>query len=168
MPSMVYKAADRQAIMLRHLIVAAILNLVLDAILIPRFGMMGAAFGNGISQSFAVISMWGIATRLGHLRLQWGAIARIAGAAIAMSLLVAVLCRLLPASAGVAVGAVVGVGSYLVFLRVLQALRQEDLNTFAPLVKRMPVPIRTTFVRFLSVVATRRPSQIGVPAVEEA
>jgi O-antigen/teichoic acid export membrane protein len=168
MPSMVYKAVDRQAIMLRHLIVAAILNLLLDAILIPRFGMMGAAFGNGISQSFAVISMWGIATRLGHLRLQWGTIVRIAGAAIAMSLLVAVLSRLLPAPAGIAVGAAVGVGSYLVLLRLLQALHQEDLNAFAPLVKRMPVPVRTTFVRFLSVVATPRPSRVGVPAVEKA
>jgi O-antigen/teichoic acid export membrane protein len=157
MPWIVYKAADRQAIMLRHMIIAAIVNVLLDALLIPRFGMMGAAFANGTSQSFAVVLMWGTAARLAHLQMQWRTIARIAGAAIGMSLLVAILCVLLPAKAGVVIGLVVGTSSYLVFLRLLQALYQEDGKSLARIGQRMPAVLQGVIARLLSIAGYREP-----------
>jgi len=150
MPSIIYKAADRQAIMLRHMVFAAVLNILLDALLIPRFGMMGAAFANGTSQSFAVISMWSKAARLGHLRLQWQAIARIAGSAIAMSLLVAIVCALLPAKPAAVTGLVVGVCSYLLFLRLLQGVHHEDGKSLTRIGQRRPALLRAGIVRLLS------------------
>jgi hypothetical protein len=42
MPSTIYKAADRQTILLRYLAIAAVINLALDWVLIPSFGPIAA------------------------------------------------------------------------------------------------------------------------------
>jgi O-antigen/teichoic acid export membrane protein len=138
----IYKAADRQLIMLRYLVFAAIVNLTLDAILIPRFGTIGAAFGNGLSQTFAVVAMWGAASRLGHLRMQWQSVARIAVAAIGMASVVAVVCASMRPTFAIFLGPLLGILSYIVLLRILRPLAQQDVETFVNIGRRMPAPMR--------------------------
>lgn len=153
MPSTIYRTTDNQATLLRYLVVAAVLNLTLDALLIPRFGPVGAAIANGVSQSFAVISMWGAAARLGHLRMEWTNIARIAGAAFAAALPVAFLCRILSPPLALAVGLVVGAFGYLVFLRLLHAVRRDDVETLAPVMSWLPTRAYNRLIWFLSMLA---------------
>jgi O-antigen/teichoic acid export membrane protein len=168
MPATIYRATDQQATLLRHLVIAAVLNLFLDAVLIPRFGPIGAAIANGVSQSFAVISIWGTAARLGHLRMQWRTIVRIGGAAIAMSLLVALLCYLISPPIAIVLGIVVGALSYLVFLKLLHAVPHEDLERIAPLAKRLPMGARKNFMRFLTVIVGHANAHVGTIAEEKA
>jgi peptidoglycan biosynthesis protein MviN/MurJ (putative lipid II flippase) len=163
MPSTIYRTTDRQASQLRYLMVAAVLNIALDAILIPRFGSVGAAVANGISQGFAVASMWGLAAQLGHLRMRWPIIARIAGAAVAMSLLVAVLCLLLHPPMALLVGTVVGVLSYIFFLRLFNAVRKSDVSAMSGLGERMQPRLRAIFAAILVSVISGDVADTEVP-----
>jgi O-antigen/teichoic acid export membrane protein len=47
-------ALDKQSALLRYMLVVAALNIFLDIALISRYGALGAAFANGISQAVAV------------------------------------------------------------------------------------------------------------------
>lgn len=154
MPSTIYRTTDHQATLLRYLVIAAALNLVLDALLIPRFGPVGAAIANGASQSFAVISMWGTAARLGHLRMEWPTVARISGAAVAMSIPVAILCAFLSPPMALVTGAVVGGLCYLLFLRLLHAVHRDDVEALAPIMSRMPARAYSQMMWFLSILAS--------------
>lgn len=49
-------AMERQNSIVRYLLVIAVLNILLDLLLIPRYGAVGAALANGISQALAA---WG-------------------------------------------------------------------------------------------------------------
>ncbi len=48
---------DKQTAFLRYMLVVAALNIILDLALISRYGALGAAFANGISQSVAVCGL---------------------------------------------------------------------------------------------------------------
>lgn len=48
---------DKQGAFLRYMLGVAALNLVLDLALIPRYGAVGAAFANGVSQAIAVCGL---------------------------------------------------------------------------------------------------------------
>ena len=152
----IYKAADRQLIMLRYLVLAAVVNLALDATLIPRFGTIGAAFGNGLSQTFAVVAMWGVAARLAHLRMHWQSIARIAIAAIGMASVVALVCSSLRPVVAIFVGPLLGFLSYVVLLRVLRPLTQHDTETLINVGQRVPAPVRVITSVLFSRAAVRR------------
>jgi len=159
-PAIVYKAADRQLTMLRYLVIAALFNIAIDALLIPRFGTIGAAFGNGLSQTFAVALMWGTAVRLGRIHMRWRAIGRIAAAAVAMSLCVAFVCAILRPIAALFAGPALGVIAYVIFLRILQPLNQEDKETMIGIGRRMPAFLRGAADWTLSFAAIS-----GVPGV---
>ncbi|MFZ0747489.1 MAG: polysaccharide biosynthesis C-terminal domain-containing protein [Terracidiphilus sp.] len=48
---------ERQAHFVRVMILVAAVNILLDLLLVPRYGALGAAFANGLSQAFAVCGL---------------------------------------------------------------------------------------------------------------
>jgi len=167
MPWSVYQAADRQATMFRWLLAAAILNLTLDATLIPHYGSIGAALANGISQAFAVISMWPTAARLCHLRLPWNSLVRIAFAAAVMGAVVALAPWLLHSLAATVLGIVLGVLLYGVLLRLTRALGQEDGEAFSQLTGRLPGSLRRLLARAVRLLgASAGPVPQSAPVVD--
>lgn len=55
--SCVALALERQRSILHYMIFVAALNVILDLLLIPRYGALGAALANGVSQATAAISI---------------------------------------------------------------------------------------------------------------
>jgi O-antigen/teichoic acid export membrane protein len=110
---------------LRYAATALVLNVVLNVILIPRYGFMAAAWTT-LATELTVMSLTMRAVLRGlGMRPALGRLARIAAAAAAMGALVAGLRE-----AGLPLGGLVAAGaaSYLAGLVALRALTRADLR----------------------------------------
>jgi O-antigen/teichoic acid export membrane protein len=72
---------------------AAAVNIVLNFALIPRFGIVGAAWANGAGYAVQAAVGYGFAQRFYPIQYEWGRLIRVCGAAIAATL----AARMLPA-----------------------------------------------------------------------
>jgi len=70
---------------------AAAANLVLNLVLIPRFGMFGAAWSGLIAQSIAVVVGWSVGRRVFPLWVPLSEVARIAGAVAVMAVVLSLV-----------------------------------------------------------------------------
>ena len=146
LPYTIHLAADKQAVLIRWLIVTAVLNVGLDALLIPRYGAIGAAIANGVAQSLTVALLLAKAKQLCPMKLMNHTVAAIVASAALMTgaaVALASFLRPLPASiAGVTVGAIV----YLTSLRLMRALSPADLAFLDQGIARLSPAVRR-FVR---------------------
>ena len=146
LPYTIHLAADKQAVLIRWLIVTAVLNVGLDALLIPRYGAIGAAIANGVAQSLTVALLLAKAKQLCPMKLMNHTVAAIVASAALMTgaaVALASFLRPLPASiAGVTVGAIVSLTS----LRLMRALSPADLAFLDQGIARLSPAVRR-FVR---------------------
>jgi len=146
LPYTIHLAADKQAVLIRWLIVTAVLNVGLDALLIPRYGAIGAAIANGVAQSLTVALLLAKAKQLCPMKLMNHTVAAIVASAALMTgaaVALASFLRPLPASiAGVTVGAIVCLTS----LRLMRALSPADLAFLDQGIARLSPAVRR-FVR---------------------
>lgn len=165
LPTSIYQAADRQVTMFRWLLVAAAVNIGLDALLIPRFGSVGAALANGLSQSFAVFATWRVAALLCGLVMPWNSVRRVALSALLMAAAVLPLILLLPPLPALLCGIPAGVVLYGLLLRLLRVVNEEDLRAMESIVLRLPRPAQLPLRRVVRLlVASPGP---GAPHLEE-
>jgi len=115
-----------------------LLELVIEAALIPHFGYMGACAGSIIGEvCFTVVGLV-LCARLGIGRLDAGPMARGAAAALAMAGIV----WLAPTDSWLLLGAAVAVGSavYFALCLLLGALRWEEVVCFRQALRGFPPP----------------------------
>jgi O-antigen/teichoic acid export membrane protein len=158
LPITLLQAADRQGRILKWLLVAAAVNVGLDATLIPAHGAIGAAFANGLAQAFAIGGLWLLSVRFGGGARPFAALSRVAASAAVMTIPVAGIALVLPplpaALAGVSVGAIV----YGAMIRWTRALTSEDAAALAALASRLPgipAPAAMRAARFLAAAGPR-------------
>jgi O-antigen/teichoic acid export membrane protein len=127
---------DKQSAFLRYMLVVAALNILLDLVLISRYGALGAAFANGISQAIAVCGLIALLWRalpgsipvLASMKIYFAAIVSAASifyAEFAMRAGALVLC--------ISVGAAVLI--YIGLLGGLGEVTTAELKAFADSVK---------------------------------
>ena len=171
-PSAALQAADRQGLMFRWLLAVAALNLSLDALLIPRYGAIGAAVANGIAQPTAVIVLSLAASRVCKVKLPWSALGATLCTAGAMGGAVYLAVRQLPPPAAMVAGPLLGVAVYLVLLRVTNACRPDDLIFLRQFERRIPPRLWRVCMSFLEWLAggSGIPPGVGklVPSEAEA
>ena len=92
-----FTLARRTSLLLAAMAVPAVANVLLNLILIPRMGLMGAALATAISFVIGAIASWGLGRRAIALPLPWSALWRSALATLGMAAVVS----LLPAWGGV-------------------------------------------------------------------
>jgi O-antigen/teichoic acid export membrane protein len=116
-------------------------NIIGCIVLIPLYGMKGAALAQWVSAPSWGITLWYVTTRL---RVAWPYkdTLRIAVACVVMAVGVTVLRSYLQATSLIPVVILFGAGLYLVQLPVLRILRKEDLELLAGLRSRVPVLAR--------------------------
>jgi len=116
-------------------------NIIACILLIPAFGMKGAALAQLAGVPTFGVTLWYISTRL---RLSWPYkdAARLALASAVMALGVAFLRGYMQASAFIPVLILLGAAIYLVQLPLLRVLRREDLELIDALSSRVPVVSR--------------------------
>jgi O-antigen/teichoic acid export membrane protein len=71
-PDTLLRAADQQRDLLTWMGITGAVNLLLDWLLIPHYGAVGAAWGNGLGQAFGVIAIWMQARRFYRFGLPLG------------------------------------------------------------------------------------------------
>jgi O-antigen/teichoic acid export membrane protein len=94
------QSAERQDFLVKWNLLSAAVNIGLDWYLIPRFGAMGAAYGNGLAQSFAALGLWIGAQRMFRFQLPYRFLGRVAFAALSMAGAAWLAARWLPPPLG--------------------------------------------------------------------
>jgi O-antigen/teichoic acid export membrane protein len=136
-------AKDRQALVVRWMLVTAAVDLVLDAVLIPRWGATGAVIANGAAQIFAAAVLMGIARKTLHFRLPVKQLARAGVAGLAMGAIVFVFAtRGLSPAATLLMGPTAGAIVFLVMLRLTRSLDAVDRRRLEQVGNRFPRPVR--------------------------
>lgn len=119
---------ERQDLLLRWGVLSGALNLTLDFVLIPKYGAVGAAIANGITQTFSALALWIVALQLLEIRIQIRPLLK----TLAISALMALTAMRLP----VLVAVPAGLASYLLLLRFARILDDTDRERLLGLVKR--------------------------------
>lgn len=136
------RAADKQKLQLNWLIVTGVINVALDYVLIRRYGAVGAAWGNGISQAFATIALWMASRSVYNIRFPFAAAVRYFGAAAVMAVVTFFVSRSVSPVPGFILGLAAGTVTYFVMLKLLRALDASDRDRLIMITKRFPARIQ--------------------------
>lgn len=122
-------------------IIAALLNLGLNFILIPKFGIMGAALTTFIAYAFICTATWVYASKFFVFNPDWQTISKSIAASIVMSLGVYWLhpLGLYRTLFAIASGAL----TYGILMFLLKSFNQQEIQLFISAAKKIPTSIRT-------------------------
>ncbi|MES2390779.1 MAG: oligosaccharide flippase family protein [Acidobacteriota bacterium] len=152
LPEVLMRTADRQDRTLVWYGITGVVNLLLDWVLIRRYGAVGAAYGNGLAQTFGVMAIWIQARRIYDFHLPIKSTLRLGAAAMLMAAVAYKLSRLwigLPGLIGsVAVSALV----YVVLVRLFGGLEASDRDRLTPAGDKMPGLMRRAFLATIAFV----------------
>ncbi|MHB8352801.1 MAG: hypothetical protein ACYDFT_08985, partial [Thermoplasmata archaeon] len=127
----------RTSILLHASVLALVANIGLSILLVPRFGMTGAAIGNSSMYWIAFLVLYIELRGTGMVRLDAGSIARIWAASLAMFLTIAVPLVLLhyrPVLVPVFIG--LGVLVFILSLRLTRAVPGDVANALVRFLPR--------------------------------
>ena len=147
--TLLYSAEDLGFI-LKWGCVAAAINVLLDLALIPSHGALGAAWSNGVAQTFAAVTIWGRVLVRYPVRIDMRVMLRLAAATLAMAIVVLGIVAM-PFSAlmklclAVPIGAIV----FLVTSRMFMVLQKDDRRRLLQLSALLPTPVGSSFKRLV-------------------
>jgi O-antigen/teichoic acid export membrane protein len=133
---------DRQNLIIRWGLVSAALNLVLDFALIPIYGAVGAAFANGITQTFFALTLWLAAVHLLDIRFPILPIAKTAVISVFMAVIVHFVVSRVPALPGLILAIILGVSVYFALIRITRVLSPIDHGRILNLKNHLPLRAR--------------------------
>jgi O-antigen/teichoic acid export membrane protein len=138
-----------------------VLKIVLDILLIPHWGAMGAAIGSGAAQALSGVGTWVMVWLLFRLDLRLGTVWRLAMSAATMSGAVWAIVELLAARpwAGFLLGVPAGAAVFVVLVRVTGALEPDDRQRLLLVAGSLPGPVRRVYLRLL---------EMAIPAIPAA
>ena len=143
--SLLYSAEDLGFI-LKWGCIAAAINVLLDFALIPSHGALGAAWANGVAQTFAAVTIWGRVLLRYPVRIDMPVLLRLAAATLAMAIVVLGIVAmpfdpLMKLSVAVPAGAIV----FLVTSRMFAVLQTDDRRRLLQLSALLPTPVGSSF-----------------------
>jgi O-antigen/teichoic acid export membrane protein len=138
----VLNATEKQHLLLRLNLAVAAINLTLDFLLIPKFGAMGAVIANGLAQTLAALGIAHLAHRGGAFCWPAGVLLKTAVAAASMVLGVIALPVFDSEGTTVLVRFVVCTLLFLLSIRAVNAISDEDGLRFLSMVRRLPSALR--------------------------
>ncbi len=143
--SSIMYSLHRQKIMLRIMFVIAIVNISLDFILIPKFGILGAALANGVAQIIiTVLSLVVMRSLTKHIG-SWGIYLRPLAASLPAVFLAWLISSLIPNLVGVLLGGLAGGFVFLFAARWTKAIRPSDRQLFDAIGQRLPNRIQRLY-----------------------
>ena len=147
--TLLYSAEDLGFI-LRWGGVAAAINVLLDLALIPSHGALGAAWANGVAQSFAALTIWGRVLVRYPVRIDKPVLLRLAAATLAMAIVVLGIVAI-PFSAVMKLSVAVPAGAivFLVTSRMFAVLHKDDRRRLLQLSALLPTPVGLSFNRLV-------------------
>jgi O-antigen/teichoic acid export membrane protein len=138
--------------------VAALINVLLDLAVIPSHGALGAAWANGLAQTFAALTIWGRVLVRYPVRIDMPVLLRLVGATLAMAIVVLGIVAM-PLSAVVQLGVAVpsGVIVFVITSRALMVLRKDDRRRLLVFSALLPTPVGSTFTRLVNFMVPQSP-----------
>jgi O-antigen/teichoic acid export membrane protein len=143
-PDTLLRAADRQKQLFFWMAVTGVVNIALDFLLIPRYGAVGAAWGNGLAQAFGVVVIWIQARRFYNFSLPASTI-RLFVAALVMAASAFFIARELHGKLALALPILVAIPIYVLLVKLLHGLDASDRVRLKPIGNRLPAPFRRAF-----------------------
>jgi O-antigen/teichoic acid export membrane protein len=143
-------SAEELGFILKWGCVAALINVILDLVLIPSRGATGAAWANGAAQTFAAAAIWFRVVRRYPVRIDKSVLLRLSAATAAMAVIVSAVV-LMPISdvMRLIIAIPVGVLVFLITSRTFMVLQSEDRRRLIVFSKFMPGPVRPWFTRLI-------------------
>jgi O-antigen/teichoic acid export membrane protein len=135
-------STGRQHLLVRWGVVLCVANLLLDLVLVPGRGAMGAAVAKGIILMAGGASIWWIVSVSFKARLPLAIVARMTVASVAMWALVRFLVAVVPPVPALVVGPIAGVAAIVVLFRVLRCLEPSDRDVLMAIGRRLPARAR--------------------------
>jgi O-antigen/teichoic acid export membrane protein len=136
-------------------LVASVLNIALDVALIPKFGAMGAAFANGITQTLAVTAIWLRVLVRYPVRPDKSVLLRLVAATAAMAIVVlgivaAPLTPVIKLALAVPAGAII----FLLTGRAFMMWRHDDRRRLLMVSNLVPTPARQGYERLVNFIVS--------------
>ena len=153
------RAADRQKQILVWFSVTGLVNITLDYFLIKKYGAVGAAWGNGLSQTFGIVAIWFQARRYYTFSFPFAAAFRLLGAGTIMAFVAHYVVGLLPTPWGLMAAVLSAAVTYVVMVRVLTGLEPDDRNRLALMSEKMPESLQRTY---MTLVRFATPNKVSV------
>jgi O-antigen/teichoic acid export membrane protein len=160
MPTSLLQAAEKQGFLIFWGCFCGGIDILLDVLLIPRYGAVGAAYANGIAQTLAAIGIWWFAARTMHLDVRIKDFGRVAVAGAAMAAGVLFANRLVGGYTGMALSIAVGAAIWIIALRVVRIFDTADAQRFLAVGRNLPASFRPFWKRLIAWVAP--PSNDGL------
>lgn len=110
---------------------AAVTNIVLALVLIPRSCILGAALANSITQAASVCVLVSYVLRRSKMTLPWQAMARALAAAAVQAILMRGIVMVLPGWAGIIGGSLAGLVTYGILLAWLGVIEPDEWRVAA-------------------------------------
>lgn len=151
-PETLMRAADRQKVLLKWLVITGVVNVTLDWVLIPRYGALGAAWGNGISQAFGFCAVWIVAQREYPFKLPRMIAVRLGFAGLAMAGVAYEISSALPGAKGLILAGLTSAAMYVLLVKLVHGLDPSDGERLSPIGNRLPRPLRRAFAATISFV----------------
>jgi O-antigen/teichoic acid export membrane protein len=145
-------AIDRQDVLVKVMAVSAVVNLILDLLLIPWRGAMGAAIANGAAQVLGAVWMWSAAAKVIPLDMKAINLPKLVGAALMAASPAFALARLTSPVAALLLGTPLAIATYLLVIRTLRGVPEEDQRRLLTLERRVPEFLRGIYRRSLGFV----------------
>jgi O-antigen/teichoic acid export membrane protein len=155
------EANEHQGFLIGWFLFCGAWNIVVDWLLIPGMGAMGAAWGNGTAQLAATVGVWIYVVHKFGIRIHYAGLGRIVAPGILMGSSVAFVSRSLPSWPSLFAGFGLGVVVYLAGLRLFEGLTREDYHRLAPLSGRLPAWLATLYIRALGLVIAGQPAAVS-------
>jgi O-antigen/teichoic acid export membrane protein len=157
------QATEKQSFMLKWLVLTAVVNVSLDALMIPKHGALGAAVANGFAQTLGVAGLFWKADGAYAMRSQMRFLGTLCVSGAVMVGAVLVVVRSLPPWLGLAAGIATGAVVFIASLRLTRSLEAEDWNRLHQWTMLLPKPIGGVMLRFMALQC--RPCFTPGPAV---
>lgn len=145
----------KQGLLLRPLAFGAVLNLSLDAIIIPRYGLYGAILSSGFAQVVTTVLTTRVCLNFLRYAFPWRPLIRTATAALVMIPFAALAAIWLDGIVLLFVDVCIGAVTYPVALFLLGAIDADILSTLTGWLHRLPRPLQLPCSTLLDMLADR-------------
>ncbi len=155
-------ASERQSFLVRWTLLCSGVNVLLDCLLIPGLGALGAVIASGAAQTLTAVGIWRKAMSLFPLPIDFSSLKKIALSGLTMFVVVAPLDFLLQPWLAAGIGIPLGAVTFFTMLRVTRALNERDRERFLLFRRNVPAGLHSAFDGTLALMIPTS------PAAEEA
>jgi O-antigen/teichoic acid export membrane protein len=150
----IFRATGRQGQMVFWTTICAFLNVLLDYLLIPRYGAVGAAIASGVAVSSQVIICMFIQMVSFQVPIDFKGLGKITLAGLSMAVPVVLANHFLPPLAAVIVDPISGAATFLLVLKLIGALHGADVERLGRLASVFPAALRPLVHRTVGFLGT--------------